>query len=220
MLKDVPYSIIQQDERPYEIMLLRDQHGNTLTDIAKEYELSVTRTVQVYNKIKITQIRLYINHIAFVLGHEDISQVRKVFDAAYDCYQEWTYACAYLERQYRKILDDYRAGEPGMPLQFIKNMPPFRAKLSKKVITRLIEMREAEKASYISIANKLRVTREKAKHTYEWFYHKQVLEILKAKEKQIWGFDEKRALWDYYFKGYRTSKKRYDALTSGITSET
>lgn len=220
MLKDVPYSIIQQDERPYEIMLLRDQHGNTLTDIAKEYELSVTRTVQVYNKIKITQIRLYINHIAFVLGHEDISQVRKIFDAAYDCYQEWTYACAYLERQYKKILDDYRAGEPGMPLQFIKNMPPFRAKLSKKVITRLIEMREAEKASYISIANELRVTREKAKHTYEWFYHKQVLEILKAKEKQIWGFDEKRALWDYYFKGYRTSKKRYDALTSEITSET
>lgn len=67
-MKDIPYSILKQDERAYEIMLLRDQYGNTFTDIARECEISVARVVQIYNKIKIKQIRLYINHIAVVFG--------------------------------------------------------------------------------------------------------------------------------------------------------
>lgn len=36
-------------------MLLRDQYGNTFTDIAKEYEISVTRVREIYNRTKIKQ---------------------------------------------------------------------------------------------------------------------------------------------------------------------
>lgn len=115
-------------------------------------------------------------------------------------------------------MDEYRVGEPGIPTQFIKSMPPFKPKLSKKTIARVIEMREAEKASYIAIGKKLCMTQEKAKHTYEWFYHKQVLEFIKALEEKAGSCEEKRGIWDYYFKGFRTSKKRYDALIEKMGS--
>lgn len=169
MLKDIPYSILKQNERAYDIMLLRDQRYNTFTNIAKEYEISVIRVTQIYNKIKIKQIRLYINHISVVLGHENTSQISKVFDNANKCYKDWSYVCAYLENKYKDILYEYRAGEPGIPMQFMESMPPFRPKLSKKTIARVIAMREVEKASYKTIAKELCMTQAKVKYIYESF---------------------------------------------------
>lgn len=212
MLNDIPYSILEQDERAYEIMLLRDQHDNTFIDIAKEHEVSVVRVKQIYDKIKIKQIRLYINHIAFVLGHQNTSHIREVFDSAYECYQELAYACAYLEKKYKKILDEYRDGEPGMPTQFVKSMPPFMSKLSKEKVARIVEMREIEKLSYVAIGRELNMTQAKARHTYEWFYHEQVLELIKALQETVKSREEKEAIWNYHFRGYKTSKKRYEAL--------
>ena len=192
-MKDIPYSILKQDERAYEIMLLRDQYGNTFTDIARECEISVSRVVQIYNKLKIKQIRLYINHIAVVFGYKGTSQVRKVYDDAYECYQEWSYACAYLEKKYKDILTEYRDGEPGMPTQFVKSMPPFKPNLSKKTIARVVEIQEVENASFLAIAKELRMTQAKAKHTYEMFYHKQVLKLIKALEEKAESRKEKNA---------------------------
>ncbi|WP_313559925.1 hypothetical protein [Ruminiclostridium cellobioparum] len=212
-MKDIPYSILKQDERAYEIMLLRDQYGNTFTDIARECEISVSRVVQIYNKLKIKQIRLYINHIAVVFGYKGTSQVRKVYDDAYECYQEWSYACAYLEKKYKDILTEYRDGEPGMTTQFVKSMPPFKPNLSKKTIARVVEIQEVEKASFLAIAKELRMTQAKAKHTYEMFYHKQVLKLIKALEEKAESRKEKNAIWEYYFRGNKTAKKRYDMLT-------
>ena len=214
-MKDMPYSELNQDKRAYEIMLLRDQHGNTFTDIAKEFEISPQRVIQIYNKLKIKQIRLYINHIAAVLGYESTLQVKNVFDNAYECYQDRTYACAYLEKKYEDILIEYRDGEPGMPTQFIRNMPPFKPKLSKKTVARVIELRDVEKASFVTIAKELRMTQAKAKHTYELFYHKQVLALIKALQEKAESKEEKENIWNYYFRRYHSSKKRYDMLTKG-----
>ena len=213
MLKEEAYRELQKDRRAYEIMLLRDQQGKTFTDIAKEYEISSAWAVQKYNRLKMKQIRLYINHIAAVLGHESTSQVENVFRNAYECYQDQTYACAYLEKRYKDILMEYRDGEPGMPTQFIKDMPPFKPKLSKKTVARVIELREAEKASFVTIAKELRMTQAKARHTYEMFYHKQVIALIKALQEKAESKEEKAAIWNYYFGRYHSSKKRYDMLT-------
>ena len=196
-------------------MLLRDQHGNTFADIAKEFELSVSRVTQIYNKLKLKQIRLYINHIAAALGYESISQVENVFYEAYECYQDKAYACAYLEKRYKDILIQYRDGEPGMPEQFIRNMPPFKPKLSKKTVARVVELRDVKKAPFVTIAKELRMTQAKAKRTYEMFYHKQVLALVKALQEKAESKEEKNAIWDYYFRRYRSSKKNYDMLTKG-----
>lgn len=218
MLKDIPYSLLKQDKRAYEIMLLRDQYANTFTDIAKEYEISVVRVKQIYNRLKIKQNRLYINHIAVILGYKNTLLIGEAFNAAFECYQELSFACGYLEKKYQDILTKYRDGEPGMPAQFIKNMPPFKSKLSQKTIARVVEMREVEKATYVKIAKELRMTRAKAKHTYDMFYHKQVLKFIKALEDKAESYEEKSAIWDYWFRGYKSSKERYDMLAKGQNS--
>lgn len=212
MLKDIPYSTLTHDKRTYEIMLLRDQHGNTFTDIAKECEISTARVVQIYNKQKVKQARLYINHIAISLGLESATKIREVYAAAYECYQERTYALAYLEKKYEDILTGYRNGEPGMPAEVIENMPPFTPELTEHTIARVIEMRENERASFVSIAKELHITRAKAKRTYEMFYHEQVLNFIEALEDNANSYEEKAAIWNYWFKGYKSSKKCYDRL--------
>lgn len=212
MLKDIPYSALKQNERGYQIMLLRDQYRSTFADIAKENERSVGRVVQLYHKLKVKQIRLYINHIAVVLGHSDTSQTEKVYRDVYEWYQDHSYACAYLEKKYKDILTEYRNGEPGMPAQFIKDMPPFKPKLSKKTIVRIIEMREAEKASFVAIAKDLRMTQAKARHIYEMFYHQKVLNFIRDLQEDTKSESEKHAVWRYYFRTNITSKKRFDML--------
>lgn len=212
-MKDIPYSVLKQNERAYEIMLLRDQHGNTFSAIAREYEISTARVMQIYYHLKVKQIRLYINHIAIVSGYSGSSQIRKIFQTAHDCYQDLTYACAYLEKKYKDVLTEYRNGEPGMPITFIKGIPPLKPKLSKVTTARIIEMREIEKASFVAIAKELRMTQAKARHTYDMFYHRQVLELIKTLQDQAKSKEEKDAIWEQYFRSYRTPKMRYDALT-------
>ena len=213
MLKDIPYDVIKQDKRAYEIMLIRDQHGSSFAKIAKEFDISASRVIHLYYKVKLKQIHLYINHIAAVAEGEDFSQMKNLYHSAYECYQDWTYACAYLEKKYQDILTAYRDGEPGMPAQFIKNLPPYKSKLSKKTVDRIIELRDKEKASFAAIAKELHLTQAKARHTYEMFYHKKVLALINELQKKAKNEKEKEAIWDYYFKICYSSKKRYDMLT-------
>lgn len=212
MLKEIPYSELKKDKRAYDIMILRDQYNNTFTDIAKDYEISFIRVRQIYSKIKIKQIRLYIRHISIALGHENTAEVRKVFEAANECYQDFTYACAYLEKKYKNILDEYRAGEPGMPKEFIQNLPPLKRKLNKNAISRIIEMREIEKATYAVIGKEMRITPEKAKHTYDYFYHQKVLKYVNTLLKKAKSQDEQWAIRRRYWGKYRSAKKTYEMI--------
>ena len=212
-MKDIPYSKLKQNERAYDIMLLRDQYDNTFTDIAKEYEISAARVSVLYRQLKMKQAFLYINHIAVVLKQINPSKIRKLCMDVYECYREWRYVSAYLEKKYKDILIAYRAGEPGMPVQFVKRMPPFKRRLSKQTASRVIEMREDEKASFVAIAKELRMTQAKAKRTYEMFYHKQVLELVEGLQEKAESSEEKIAIWDKWFGERKSYKELYDLLT-------
>ena len=123
MLKDTPYSTLKQDERGYDILLLRDQSGNTFAGIARAYGISAARATQVYSRLKYRQISLYVNHLALVFGHSSTAQIRKICEVAYECYQDFSYVTAYLEQTYPDILAAYRNGEPGMPTEFLEKLP-------------------------------------------------------------------------------------------------
>lgn len=216
-MKDIPYSELKKNKRAYDIMVLRDYYNNTFTDIAKDYEMSFIRVRQLYSRTKIKQIRLYIRHISIALGHENTTQVRKVFEIANECYQDYSYACAYLEKEYKDILDEYRAGEPGAPELLIKNLPPLKRRLNKKTISRIIEMRETEKATYDMIAKKFHITPEKAKRTYDIFYHQKVLEHIDALEKKAKDLDERAAIYRRYFgPGRKSPKNTYEMILKEI----
>lgn len=212
MLKDIPYTELTKEARAYEIMLLRDQYDNTYNDIAREYNISGARAAQIYRRTLRKKIYLYINHISITLGYSDVLQIRNLYYAVFDCYQNHKYACAYLEKKYDDILTVYRDGEPGIPMQFINSIPPFRPKLNSKTIDCVINMREIQKASFITIAKELQITQAKAKDIYEMFYHKQVLEIIKFLQNKTESKEEKDAIWNFCMRNNKSAKKRYDML--------
>lgn len=215
MLKFMPYSNLLQDKRAYAIMQLRDRYEGTYADIAQKYGITTERASQLYYRSKKKQINLYINQIAFSLGHEDIQQIRKVYDDALECYGNKEYACAYLEKKYRAILEKYRCGEPGIPLRFIQNMPPFQPALNRQMTARVVAMREEEKVTFKKIADELGITQAKARRIYSGFYHQKTLEILTAKAKAAKNEAERQAVWIKCFSGHKNAKNRYEELIKG-----
>ena len=211
MLQDIPYNVLKEDPREYAILLRRDQNGAAWKEIAQEFGLSPTRVAQIYRKMKLRQIRLYIRHVSIVQGC-GLVQVQKVYNKALEWYQSLACACAYLEKKYPNILAKYRQGEPGMPQAFAANMPPFRHRLAKGEVESIVALREEKKAPFTVIAQELRITPEKAKHAYDGYYHAQVLKIVKELEALAESEEQKRALRDAVFQSAGTPKKRYDLL--------
>ncbi len=210
-MKDIPYSVLKKDKRSYEIMTLHDQ-GRTFAALAKEYAISPLRVNRLYIKEKREQIFLYIRHISISLGYETTAKLRKVFFTAYDCYQDLPYICAYFEKKYKALLEEYRAGEPGMPEPFLKALPPLKRTLSPQTISRIVELRETEGATYAAIAKEMRVTPEKARHAYNSFYDQQVLAYVKELQKEAESQEEKEAIWRRYFGTRRPAKKNYERM--------
>ncbi len=62
-------------------------------------------------------------------------------------------------------------------------------------------MREREKMTYAGIGGKLRMTPEKARDTYEPFYHEKVMKLAGKMEKDAKGFHERLAIWNMVFNG-------------------
>ena len=141
-MTDIPYSTLQEDKTGYQILLLREQQNKSFTAIASQLGVSPARVRQQYTKMKVRQVRLYIRHIAIALGHENTTQVRNVFSTAMDCYQNYPYACAYLDKTYGEILEGYRAGEPGTPQEILEGLPPCPAELGEEEMSRIVTMRE------------------------------------------------------------------------------
>lgn len=216
MLEDRNYSFLKETYPvKYEIMQLRDLYGNTFADIAKEQGISVCRVIQDYHFIKIRQTRLYITHLAIVHGHTNTSHFYELYKQAETCYADWQCATAYLEKKYKHILSEYRAGEFGMPDDFLAQLPPFRKRWSKETVQKIIEWREAEKKSqrktYIEIGRLLKMTKFKAESLYEWHYHEKFLLISKKLEEK-YGEKQGRDISHYYYTRWHTAKRRYEMM--------
>lgn len=211
-MTDIPYSTLQEDKTGYQILLLREQQNQSFTAIASQLGVSPARVRQQYTKMKVRQVRLYLRHIAIALGHENTAQVRKEFSAAMDCYQNYPYACGYLDKTYGEILEAYRAGEPGTPQKILEELPPCPAKLGEEEISRMVTMREEENASFRAIGRAFHITPEKARHTYEMVYHRKVLEYVEGLQQQAKSWEERMEIWRRYLGGSMSAKRRYERL--------
>ena len=211
-MTDIPYSTLQEDKTGYQILLLREQQNQSFTAIASQLGVSPARVRQQYTKMKVRQVRLYLRHIAIALGHENIAQVRNVFSTAMECYQNYPYACGYLDKTYGEILEAYRAGEPGTPQEMLEGLPPCPVKLGEKEVSRIVTMREEEKASFRAIGREFHITPEKARHTYEMVYHHKVLEYVEGLQQQAKSWEERMEIWRRYLGGSMSAKRRYERL--------
>ena len=216
MLEDIPYDTLKEDNRAYDIMLLRDQKGISFAAISKKFSISANRVVQIYNKQKTTQIHLYLRHIAVALGQETTTEIRKVYRQALDCYQDRVYACAYLEREYGDILTPYRQGEPGASQELIRSLPPLKPQLGQETVARIVEMREVESASFAQIARELDITRAKARHTYDWYYRQRVTELVQPLMDQARTQEERWEIWNRYLRNNASPKWQYEMLANGL----
>lgn len=207
-LTDIVYKCLKENERAYEILLLRDLHDNTFTALAEEYGVCVATVMSTYYQIKIRQIRLYINHLAIVHGHETTTSFMELFHKANDCYRDYKYVTGYFEKEYPDILTEYRAGEPGLPKPFLASMPPYREAWSKYTIRRVVKLREDEKLTYIEIGRKLKMTASSTEHIYQHYYHKKFLDL----SNKIIAATGKTNLRRDYYRITRNSKKRLKLL--------
>lgn len=212
MLKEIPYNTLMSETRNYEILLRHDLADKTFTDIAIEYEIPVIAAKQIYYSIKKKQMHLYIHHLSLVNGHEDVRHFREWYETVFECYQDDTYAVAYLEKKYKAILTEYRTGEPGMPQHFIESIPPFKPEFGEKLLKRLIEMRETEKKSYLEIGNELQITPFKARYEYELFYHKKVMGYIHILQSKTDNRIEKDFFLHHYHRRRLSTKNRYEIL--------
>lgn len=211
-MKDIPYSTLKKNRRGYEILMLRTQHNLPFKEIAKKYGLTLIRAREIYSRMQIKQIHLYIRHISIALGNSDTSEVHKDFRDAYECYQNPSYVCAYLEQKYADILAEYRAGEPGLPDAFLRNLPPLKLSLDEQTVSRIVELRETKKASFPVIAKELEITPEKARQAYDYFYHQKLLPCVYALQEAAETSEEKEAIWQRYMNQRQSPKKRYELL--------
>ena len=211
-MNDIPYSTLQEDKIGYQILLLREQQNQSFTAIASQLGVSPARVRQQYTKMKVRQVRLYLRHIAIVLGHENTAQVRNVFSTAMDCYQNYPYTCGYLDKTYGEILESYRAGEPGTPQEMLEKLLPCPVKLGEEEISCIVTMREEEKASFRAIGREFHITPEKARHTYEMVYHHKVLEYVEGLQQQAKSWEERMEFWRRYLGGSMSAKRRYERL--------
>ena len=62
------------------------------------------------------------------------------------------------------------------------------------------------------IAKEFHITREKAKHIYDWHYHKQAVALVNALTAQVESPQERMDIWDHYFRNNFTPKRRYEIL--------
>lgn len=211
-MTDIPYSTLQEDKTGYQILLLREQQNQSFTAIARQLGVSPARVRQQYTKMKVRQVRLYLRHIAIVLGHENTAQVRNVFSTAMDCYQNYPYTCGYLDKTYGEILEAYRAGEPGTPQEMLEGLPPCPVKLGEEEISCIVTMREEGNASFRAIGREFHITPEKARHTYEMVYHHKVLEYVEGLQQQAKSWEERMEIWRRYLGGSMSAKRRYERL--------
>lgn len=212
MLSDIPYKKIVDFGRKYDVWVLRDVYGNTFADIAREYGVSVACILNDYQKILSLKSRYYINHLSIVYGYQDTENFKKIWIDAINCYYGKKYVVAYFEKEYADVLSEYRQGEPGMPEQFLRDLPPFRNEFSKQTVSSIIRLRETNGMTYAAIGKRLHMTKEKAENLYNHHYHILFHQLSEKLMKITGDIGLHRRYQDIFQVG--SGKKRYDRLVN------
>lgn len=210
MLQDIPYKTLLDKGRKYDVWRLRDLYGNTFADIAREYGVSVVTITHDYNLLLLFKIRYYVNHLSLVYGYQTTAHFSEIWKNALDCYSAMKYVAAYFEKEYADILKEYRQGEPGMPEQLLRELPPLRNKFSKQTVASVIRLKETKGMTFPAIGKRLRMTREKAQDLYSGYYHRLFYQ-LSGKLIEITGDKNLRDRYQDSFPS-GSSKKSYDRL--------
>ena len=99
-----------------------------------------------------------------------------------------------------------------MPQSLLDRLPPLTEALSPETVSRIVDMREKKKATFRRIGEALHITPEKARWTYDYFYHQQMREYVDAKIQAVDDPSEKLAIVQQYFGPGTSGKRGYEKM--------
>lgn len=215
MKEPIPYNTLQKNERAYAIMRLHEGEDLGFAEIGGRYGISANYVRQIYLGLKCRQAVLYFGRIALAL-HLSEAERKALQIRVWDCYADVRCVCAYLEGAYGELLADYRAGEPGMPADFVASLPPMREALSEQEIRRIRKIREQTGKTFAEIGEIFGITAAKAKEVYRKEYRKKAAKVYAALEKRMKSEEERQALWMSYSHRYDSGKGLYEQLRAQL----
>ncbi len=121
-----------------------------------------------------------------------------------------------MEQEYSELLAAYRQGEPEMPEDFVKTLPPLRTELTERETEQILKMHESGRLTFGQIGQKMGITSAKTRHAYKWHYHHKAMEVLSRMQEKLESEAEKEALWNRYFGTNMSSKRRYELLSQRL----
>lgn len=161
-------------DKHYQVLQLVEQQDKSYKDISKILSLSKSRIAQIYREAKKMQLKAYISHINE--ASENKIDYKEIYKFIMLSYGHIKYGGTYLEKEYYTILHEFRNGEPGSEY-FIKDLPMIidDCESNDDVLLQIVLMKEKDKMSFKEIGNRLNLTKEKASHLYEHYYHRKII---------------------------------------------
>ena len=167
---------IAANKKNYELMRQREQQGMTFREIAEPLGIKASSVRQRYQDFKLKQITLYTGYIREVTGERGLEKkTKKFFLFYYDLVQ----VTACLEREYKKLLDDFRGDDPPTVVDFL----PYYEISPERMVELEIQIakeKDIDKLSFNKIGKKLGLTPSKTRVLYQNYYYNKVADAVKA----------------------------------------
>lgn len=167
---------IAANKKNYELMRQRERKGMTFSQIAESLGITVSSVRQRYQDFKLKQITLYTGYIRELTGERGLEKkTKKLLLFYYDLVQ----VAAYLEREYKELLDDFRGEDPPTVVDFL----PYYEISPERMVELEIQIakeKDIDKKSFNKIGKELGLTPSKTRVLYQNYYYDRVADAIKA----------------------------------------
>lgn len=167
---------IAANKKNYELMKQRERQGMTFREIAEPLGITASSVRQRYQDFKLKQITLYTDYIREVTGERGLEKkTRKLLLFYYDLVQ----VAAYLEREYKELLDDFRGEDPPTVIDFLPYYEISQERMVELGI-QIAKEKDIDKKSFNKIGKGLGLTPSKTMVIYQDYYYARVADAIKA----------------------------------------
>lgn len=172
---------VEDNSLNYRILEMKLSQGKSYSEIANNFNRSKSTVRERYQTFSWSLYRCYLQYLESIGINIDSLDI-------INFYENISNSIAYLEKAYSEPLNIFRAGKPPVFLESVKDLVPYR-KLSERQLLNLekkiVETRENQGRTFVDIGKKLKITTEKARRIYDFYYHKKVLEVIRRIDPNI-----------------------------------
>lgn len=185
---------IADNKKNYDLMRQRERQGMTFREMAEPLGITVSSARQRYQNFKFKQIMLYVDYLREVTGETGMEkETRKVLLFYFDLVQ----VAAYLEREYKELLDDFRGNDPPTVVDFLPYYEISQERMAALEI-QIAKEKDIDKKSFNKIGKELGLTPSKTVVLYQDYFHAKVKDAISVIQPTV----------DFNLRGYLYSTAR------------